>query len=56
MTSKIESSSSPIHEFKVLQNVIKIKKQGLKCFLKYSQVPNKRVYSFIPNKKVGLVF
>ena len=22
----------------------------------YSQVPNKRVYSFIPNKKVGLLF
>ena len=24
----------PIHEFKVLQNVFKIKNQGLKCFLK----------------------
>ena len=26
-------SNSPIHEFKVLQNVFKIKKQGLKCSL-----------------------
>ena len=25
--------NSPIHEFKVLQNVFNIKKQGLKCFL-----------------------
>ena len=24
--------------------------------LKYSQVPNKRVYSFIPNERVGLLF
>ena len=24
----------PIHEFKVLQNVLKIKKEGLKSFLK----------------------
>ena len=23
---------------------------------RYSQVPNKRVYSFIPKKKVGLLF
>ena len=30
-----EFSNSPIHEFKVLQNVSKMKKQGLKCFLKY---------------------
>ena len=29
--SKNEFSNSPIHEFKVLQNVFKIKKQGLKC-------------------------
>ena len=34
VTSKNEFSNSPIHEFKVLQNVFKIKKQGLKCFLK----------------------
>ena len=34
VTSKNEFSNSPIHEFKVLQNVYKIKKQGLKCFLK----------------------
>ena len=33
VTSKNEFSNSPIHEFKVLQNVFKIKKQGLKCFL-----------------------
>ena len=25
-------SNSPIHEFKVLQNVFKRKKQGLECF------------------------
>ena len=29
-----EFSNSPIHEFKVLQNVFKMKKQGLECFLK----------------------
>ena len=34
VTSKKELSNSPIHEFEVLQNVFKIKKQGLKCFLK----------------------
>ena len=32
VTSK--KPNSPIHEFKVLQNVFKIKKQGLKCFFK----------------------
>ena len=31
--SKNEFSNSPIYEFKVLQNVFKIKNQGLKCFL-----------------------
>ena len=34
VTSKNESSNSPIHEFKVLQNVFKINKQDLECFLK----------------------
>ena len=34
VTSKNKFSNSPIHDFKVLQNVFKIKKQGLKCFLK----------------------
>ena len=34
VTSKNEFSNSPIHEFKVLQNVLEIKKQGLKCLLK----------------------
>ena len=33
VTSKNESTNSPIHEFKVLQNFFKIKKQGSKCFL-----------------------
>ena len=34
VTSKNEFFNSPIHEFKLLQNVSKIKKQCLKCFLK----------------------
>ena len=34
VTSKNETTNSPIHEFKVLQNVFKMKNQGLKCFLK----------------------
>ena len=29
-----QKTNSPIHEFKVLQNIFKMKKQGLKCFLK----------------------
>ena len=29
-----QNTNSPIHEFKMLQNVFKIKKQGLQCFLK----------------------
>ena len=33
VTSKYETTNSPIHEFKALQNVFKMKKQGLK-FLK----------------------
>ena len=32
VTSKNEFSNSPIHEFKLLQNVFEIKKQGWKCF------------------------
>ena len=32
VTSKNETTNSPIHKFKVLQNVFKMKKQGLKCF------------------------
>ena len=32
VTSINEFSNSAIHEFKVLQNVFKIKKQSLKCF------------------------
>ena len=32
VTSKTETTNSPIHEFKVLQKVFKMKKQGLKCF------------------------
>ena len=32
--SKNEFTNSPIHESKVLQNVFRMKKQGLKCFLK----------------------
>ena len=34
VTSKNEFFNSPILEFKVLQNVFKIKKQGLNCFFK----------------------
>ena len=34
VTSKNEFSNSPIYEFKVLQNVFKVKKQGLKFFFK----------------------
>ena len=34
VTSKNEVSNSPIHEFKMLQNVFKIKKTRLKMFLK----------------------
>ena len=34
VTSKNEFSNSPIHEFKVLQNVFKIKKQRLKYTIK----------------------
>ena len=34
VTSKNEFSNSPIHEFKVLQNVFKIKKTRLKMFFK----------------------
>ena len=34
VTSKIETTNSPINEFKVLPNVFKMKMQGLKCFLK----------------------
>ena len=33
VTSKNESSNFPIHEFKLLQNVFKIKEQDLECFL-----------------------
>ena len=33
VTSKNETTNFPIHEFKVLQNVFKIKNQDLKCFL-----------------------
>ena len=32
---KHEFSNSPTHEIKVLQNVFKMKKQGLECFLKW---------------------
>ena len=32
LTSKNETTNSPIHEFKVLQNVFKMKKQDLKGF------------------------
>ena len=32
VTSKNEATNSPIHQFKVLQNVFKMKKQGLKRF------------------------
>ena len=32
VTSKNEFSNSPNHEFKVLQNVFKIKRQGLRFF------------------------
>ena len=31
---KNETTNSPIHQFKVLQNVFKMKKQGSKCFSK----------------------
>ena len=31
-SKKNVTTNSPIHEFKVLQNAFKIKKQGLKCF------------------------
>jgi hypothetical protein len=41
VTSKIKFSNSPLHEFKVLQNVSKIKKEVLKCFFK---VINKNEY------------
>ena len=34
VTSENETTNSPIHQFKVLQNVSKMKKQDLKCFLK----------------------
>ena len=34
VTSKNDFSNSPIHEFKVLQNVFKIKKTRLKMFFK----------------------
>ena len=34
VTSKNEFSNSPIHKFKVLQNVFKIKKTSLKMFFK----------------------
>ena len=34
VTSKNETTNSPIHELKVLQNVFRMKTQGLKCFLK----------------------
>ena len=33
VTSKNETTNSPIHQFEVLQNVFKMKKRGLKCFL-----------------------
>ena len=43
VTSKNETTNSPIHEFKVLQNVFKMKKQGLKCFFKViNNTPLKR--------------
>ena len=32
---KKQNTNSQIYEFKVLQNVSKMKKQGLKCFLKH---------------------
>ena len=35
-----ETANSPIHEFKVLQNVFKMKKQGLKC--SFFKVINKK--------------
>ena len=34
VTSKIKFLNSPIHEFKVLQNVFKMKKARLKMFFK----------------------
>ena len=34
VTSKNETTNSPSQEFKVLQNVVKMKKQGLECFVK----------------------
>jgi hypothetical protein len=33
VTSKNEFANPPIYKFKVLQNVFKVKKPGLKCFL-----------------------
>ena len=49
--SKIENTISPIHEFKVLQKVFNIKKQGLKCFLStvkldFKELPNKEQSDF----------
>ena len=42
MTSKNETMNSPIHKFKVLQKVFKMKKQGMKYFFKGI---NKKWYS-----------
>ena len=39
-----ETTNSPIHQFKVLQNVFKMKKQDIKCFFK---VMNKKSYTVI---------
>ena len=42
VTSKNETTNSPIHKFEVLQIVFKMKKQGVECFFK---VRNNKKYT-----------